>query len=401
MEKTRAILPQLLRGSALIWHSTELSANEREMLRLVPLDYWYTKLIARFKERTSNALHALQVEKYTIADARERKSPRIYAQSLFRHAKAAQMTSVYNQLMIAWNNLDWRFRVHVPELKEDTTIQDFLDALDSKASIWKEMGKHDISSIESASKSRYIPNSGFRAGPSRSNQYPPRQSQSSGADGVTLNKLLEAINSLAQGQAQLLPRQYPQRQSNNTSYEQKQFRGRDTSYRPTNQNQFQIKNGQSTTSLPTYGKRQARSDQILESDKKSQKAHAFLHEEMEEGTDALISEEYDHQDANYYHSPELDYYEPDAFNQPEDPPEAFHIQSHAEPECRYCGSQFLSNNKLHNHLRQSCKGRHTAFTVSIGTAPVTISPSKKKRICNRLYFKACLLFLHPSIHLQI
>ena len=85
--------------------------------------------------------------------------------------------------------------------------------------------------------------------------------------------------------------------------------------------------------MPTYGKRQTRSDQILESDKKSQKAHAFLHEEMGEGTDALISEEYDHQDTNYYHLPELDYYEPDAFNQPEDSPKAFYIQSHSEPKC--------------------------------------------------------------------
>ncbi len=122
MEKTRAVLPQLLRRSTLIWHSTELSANEREMLRLVPLDYWYTKLITRFKERTLDALRALQIEKYMATDAQDGKNPRIYVQAIFRHARAAQMTSIYNQLMIAWNNLDWRFRVHIPELKEDTTI---------------------------------------------------------------------------------------------------------------------------------------------------------------------------------------------------------------------------------------------------------------------------------------
>lgn len=45
MEKTRAILSQLLPGSALIWHSIELFANKSEILRLVPLHYWYTKLI--------------------------------------------------------------------------------------------------------------------------------------------------------------------------------------------------------------------------------------------------------------------------------------------------------------------------------------------------------------------
>ena len=56
MEKTRTVLPELQRGSALIWHSTELSVTEKEMLRMVPLDYWYTRLIARFKERAPDAL---------------------------------------------------------------------------------------------------------------------------------------------------------------------------------------------------------------------------------------------------------------------------------------------------------------------------------------------------------
>ena len=102
--------------------------------------------------------------------------------------------------------------------------------------------------------------------------------------------------------------------------------------------------------MPTYRKRQVQSDQILDSDKKSQKAYAFLYEEIDKGIDALISEEYNYQDANYYHLLEVNYYEPDAFNQPKDPLEVIYIQSHAKLECRYCGSQFLSNNKLYNHF---------------------------------------------------
>ena len=49
MEKTQAILPQLLRGRALIWYSTELSVSEKDMLKMFTLDYWYMRLIARFK----------------------------------------------------------------------------------------------------------------------------------------------------------------------------------------------------------------------------------------------------------------------------------------------------------------------------------------------------------------
>lgn len=112
------------------------------------------------------------------------------------------MSAIYNQLMIAWNNLDERLWVHVIEPKKDTTIQHFLDTLDSKASIWKKIRKHDINSIEVVPRSREISNSGFWVRVLRSNQYLSRQNQFTGSDGVTLNKFLEATTSLAQGQLQ-------------------------------------------------------------------------------------------------------------------------------------------------------------------------------------------------------
>ena len=72
-------------------------------------------------------LHKLQIEKYIIANTWKEKSPDVYVLSVFCHTKVVQITFVYNQLKIVDNNLDWCFRVHIPELKEDTTIQDFFD----------------------------------------------------------------------------------------------------------------------------------------------------------------------------------------------------------------------------------------------------------------------------------
>ena len=59
MEKTQAVLPQLLWRSALIWHSTELSANKREMLRPVPLHYLYTKLSPQLAVRDKELMKLL------------------------------------------------------------------------------------------------------------------------------------------------------------------------------------------------------------------------------------------------------------------------------------------------------------------------------------------------------
>ena len=71
---------------------------------------------------------------------------------------------------------------------------------------------------------------------------------------------------------------------------------------------------------------------------------------MDKNTNALINEEYNYQDTNYYYLLKLDYYKPNTFNQLKDSPKAFHIQSYVEPDCQYYGNQFLSNNKLYNYL---------------------------------------------------
>lgn len=138
-EKLRVVLPQCFRGSALIWHSTELCETEKTLLRHANLVAWCETLVTRFKQRTPLALKSLQEAKYTMANAKEKKDPRQFVQEIVRHARAAQITSVYNQLSMAWQNLDWQFRLHIPEPTTQTTLQQFLDQLDMQADTWFEM----------------------------------------------------------------------------------------------------------------------------------------------------------------------------------------------------------------------------------------------------------------------
>ncbi len=103
-----------------------------------------------------------------MADAYKGKSPRVFAQELFRHAKAAEMTSVYNQLVVAWNNLDLEFRMHVPEPQPNTTMAQFLELLDSKTSLWGEMARKQhrltASTTTSNQANRYNQNKPQRGG---------------------------------------------------------------------------------------------------------------------------------------------------------------------------------------------------------------------------------------------
>ena len=120
-------LPLCLRGGALAWHTDELSELNKSLLRRADLQSWVETLIKRFKEQSSVAVRALQTEGYTMADARTGKHPRAYVQSIRRHARAAELLTDFNQLMVAWNNLQLEFRLHIPEPTPSTTIEQFLE----------------------------------------------------------------------------------------------------------------------------------------------------------------------------------------------------------------------------------------------------------------------------------
>ena len=78
-DKVREVLPTCFRGSALIWHSTELTELEKRGLRNASVEEWSETLTEKFKERTSVALQHLQSEHYTMNDARQGRTPRSFA----------------------------------------------------------------------------------------------------------------------------------------------------------------------------------------------------------------------------------------------------------------------------------------------------------------------------------
>lgn len=81
-KKLQSVVPQCLRGSAPIWHSTELSEMEKSLLRQADLDAWYETQITCFKQRTPLAVKSIQQSKYTMGDAKEKKDPRQFVQNI-------------------------------------------------------------------------------------------------------------------------------------------------------------------------------------------------------------------------------------------------------------------------------------------------------------------------------
>ena len=71
---------------------------------------------------------------------------------------------------------------------------------------------------------------------------------------------------------------------------------------------------------------------------------------MVKNIDSQLHKKYNHENANYYNFPKLDYNKPNAFNQPNNLSKAFCIQDYLEPKYQYCRTQFMLNNKLCNNL---------------------------------------------------
>lgn len=335
-DKLRTVIPQCLRGTALIWHSTELSDVQKETYRYTTLQGWYLLLISRFKERTPLALAKLQTAHYTMTDAKDRKDPRVFVQNIIRYAKAANLTTVHNQLAMAWNNLDWEFRLHIPEPTEATTIELFLSHLDAKADMWYDMARHRGYSKDKDKDKKHSHTS--------TNKHDKRKQGNSSSNG---NDAISGLLNLLAGQAN-----HPYYKNRAYSNNQNQI-----FESPKVPAQLQITAGKSSDSKKSP---KSYSDKAFSKDKSKAKSkpHAYVAEE-------------DAQD--------IEYYDPDRDFEDEEDDESSASSSESSEEatanlilpaiprsfrCRTCKGTFDSNNKLHRHIRGGCQ---TLFHTSMKT----------------------------------
>ena len=387
--RVRELVAGCLRGDALTWHSLELGETEKDMFRDASVDQWCRGLIRRFKERGPQALKNLQAERYTMQDARNGRTPRAYVQDIMRHSRAAEFNSTYNQLVMAWNNLDLNFKMQIPEPTTATTLTSFFDSLDAKASIWQEMAahrstQHASSSSGQAGKQRQISkqNRGRQDGFQQQSgaggpqfPYPPYeywpppgynsyQYQNPAFQNNAYQKYQKPqyqSSSAPQGApaAPTLPagRQPLQLTSGNAS-----------DSKPKNQPQRRLASGTGQGNRGGFGNRGG-------------KARAFVadqdNSEEEESVEGFHNEEH----GNYYTEDEnLDYYNPD---QEDEAPVNFTasvvVAKPSLPHCRRCRKAFTSNNELHRHLRAGCSltppGGPKSFSDAEAYPAKSVSPS--------------------------
>ena len=406
-----------LRGTAMEWWNTELSANEKRMTRMseegnddTGIGEWITLLHSRFKEPAHVAMDSLTKEKYTIRDAANRREPREYAQKMLRLARDAGLSQLKNQLDFIFNGIDLEIRSSdIRRPRDDTTLSSFLADIDDVKHDWWERGTKNRSSSSYTSNKPARPEQRQQTG-----QYSNRQGTSSGYGNTSYqNRPNRGFQPSFQsrpfnqyGQSAYNNQQYPQQQrqsyggyqANQYGYNQQPRYGQSPQGYP-NQSGFQSQSSSApkpSPALPTAPQRlqitagQASADGSNSSRQpfrpaensyrpRTQRAYPASVEdetgnENDERTDqdSLLDSNFNFEDDQLSYAD--DYYEGQDVN-------FVTAGNSPSPEhcCKNCQAAFSSRNLLFKHLRQQCwKDVNNAAAVlhpSPATQAVASSPA--------------------------
>lgn len=143
-ELVRQNLSSCLRGTALAWYTTELTAEAKTELRTGSgIENWTARLQARFRQRANRAMAVVARERYTLDDARRRREPREYASTILRAAQAALLGDTFQHLNIIYNGLYFEFQRDLVLPAATTKLESFLQETDDHKDHWWAIASKD------------------------------------------------------------------------------------------------------------------------------------------------------------------------------------------------------------------------------------------------------------------
>jgi hypothetical protein len=127
-----------LRGSAMEWYADQIDENAKLTLRYYPLEKGWIKMLSdRFKPVFDEAVDKLNCLRITVQDIRDGANVSHFAVKVIQHARAAEYTTVHQQLIQVWIRLDADMQLMISRPTNKTTMQEFFAQLDEKRSIWQ------------------------------------------------------------------------------------------------------------------------------------------------------------------------------------------------------------------------------------------------------------------------
>jgi len=100
---------------------------------------WISAFVKQFKSRILKAVDKLQHLLFFIKNVKAGMSITKFAQTVFRYVKAAQIDSIFQQLVQAWIKLNLELHQDISESVDKIIISDFLQLLQTKKDVWKDI----------------------------------------------------------------------------------------------------------------------------------------------------------------------------------------------------------------------------------------------------------------------
>lgn len=164
------MIPRCLLGRANRWYVDELSDATRSRLDRTKdgVEEWCDLLEGRFRDPPSQSLARLREARYTVQDARNHRDPAAYVQDMVTAARNSRVARTENEIVImAYDQIDTSLRLHLPEITDSTTLEEFLRVLNRKKVLWFEhYGAHGAHAANRRSHER------GKSAPNTSNDHP-------------------------------------------------------------------------------------------------------------------------------------------------------------------------------------------------------------------------------------
>jgi hypothetical protein len=140
IEAVRNNLYICLRDIAIIWYTAELFEETKKLVKTNNnLDVWKRYLIKRFRDWLNVIMIIIIRKRYIMNDAWRRRESREYANVIMRIARLIELKSKSHQVMMIYNDLNFKFQRNIFMFTLITQIQNFLQHFDDKKNIWWEL----------------------------------------------------------------------------------------------------------------------------------------------------------------------------------------------------------------------------------------------------------------------
>ena len=316
-----------LRGTALQWYTSELSTDQKALVKYDEgIVEWEKQLLRRFRIAPNQAMMVITNEKYTIDDAQKRREPREYSAKIIRAARDAELSASLNILSLVYNGMEAEFQQDLPLPTATTLIDGFLQIMEEKKTVWWTLvARHQeyrLSLYGSDYRSRYRGRLGWKP---TQNQ---RQDNQAYEDGISnRHSDYPAPSSSKQPYAKPEATQPAQRLPIAAPRERLAITGPPKNNKP----YWQQKRGGNAP-----GKQRAYQAEV--SSENDEKNTMLNDDELEETI---------HEDEG-----------------PESEDESFANFVGISSLCTQCAKPFPSNNKLHKHIREGCPAKNQKITPS-------------------------------------